>query len=344
MAGIRFSRLVDSFASTLERLSATVIRAKAKDDVRPASVRVVTGDGRTDCLLLLWTVTRGGGASNVRPENERRIQLTGVTEIPLRPGIRTLLGGWSDEYGVYAFWDSRRHTRYSRNSPSLQVTSETLETAGSVGIATYFRPSEMGSEVVVAVHPDSLLWYVQHGLSLHNSDRDSEGVQSLVDASHEDEEDFLSNYDDESQAARRYDLVETMRAYREAKFRPAVLRAYGYQCAICRCALKLVDAAHIVPVSYPESTDEVTNGLALCRLHHGAYDNGLLGVQANYRIITNPNREQALSELQLDMGLDEFRNRLPETIHVPGVIEARPIPDNLRRGLEARQWPPGLVA
>jgi putative restriction endonuclease len=45
-----------------------------------------------------------------------------------------------------------------------------------------------------------------------------------------------------------------------------------------RLPLKLPDAAHIVPVTFPDSTDEVTNGLGLCRLHHGAYDNGLLGV------------------------------------------------------------------
>ena len=32
-----------------------------------------------------------------------------------------------------------------------------------------------------------------------------------------------------------------------------------------------------VPVSYPDSIDEVTNGLALCRLHHGATTTVCLG-------------------------------------------------------------------
>jgi putative restriction endonuclease len=135
-----------------------------------------------------------------------------------------------------------------------------------------------------------------------------------------------------------------MRAYRDAKFRPSVLRAYRYRCAVCQCALKLIDAAHIIPVAYPNSTDEITNGLALCRLHHGAYDNGLLGVQSNYRIVINPDHEQHLTDLRLDMGLDEFRLRLPEQITAPSSLEARPDPRKLIIGLQARRWPALLVA
>ncbi len=346
MPGIRFPRLVSDFVATLERLSATVIRARERDDNRPARMRVITGDGPTDCILFLWTITPGGGGPAVRPENERRIQLTNVnvTGIPLKPGHRTLLGGWSEEFSVYAFWDPRRHVRFSAKSPSLQVTSETLDNAHSVGISTYVRPSAQGSEVVVAVAPDSLLWYVQNGLPLHNAGFDASEAESLVEATPDEERQFLDESVDESQAARRYDLVETIRAYRDAKFRPAVLRAYRYKCAVCTCALKLVDAAHIVPVSYPQSTDEVTNGLALCRLHHGAYDNGLLGVCSDYRIITNPAHERNLAALRLDMGLNAFKCALPTAISVPTTIEARPDPEKLVLGLRARRWPDELVA
>ncbi|MFQ5489265.1 MAG: HNH endonuclease, partial [Phycisphaerae bacterium] len=278
------------------------------------------------------------------PANERRIQMTNVSGIPLEPGCRTLLGGWSEEDGVFAFWDPRRHTRFSRKSPSLQVTSDTLQTANHVGIATYHRPTKLGIEVVVAVSPDSLLWYVQQGLPLHNSERDSASVVKLADATTEEERSFLDESEDEIQAARRYDLVETMRAYRDAKFRPAVLRAYRYKCAVCKCDLKLVDAAHIVPVSYGQSTDEVTNGLALCRLHHGAFDNALLGVRSDYSVITNPEAEARLSELRLAMALPEFKSRLPDTIALPTSLEMRPAPENLRLGLEVRRWPRTLIA
>jgi len=344
MAGFRFSQLVDSFAAVLERFSATVIRAKPRDDYRPARLRVITGTKTTDCILFLWTVTPGGGGADVRPANERRIQLTNVRGIPLEPGCRTLLGGWSEEFGVYAFWDPRRHTRFSDRSPSLQVTSETLETAGRVGIATYLRPAATGREVVVAARPDSLLWYVENGLPLHNAEDDAPAAVDLVGASPEEERNFLDESRTDTQAARRYDLVQTIRAYRDSQFRPAVLRAYSYRCAVCGCALKLVDAAHIVPVSFPESTDEVTNGLALCRLHHGAYDNGLLGVRPDYRVIVNPETESRLTELNLAGGLEDFRARLPVRITPPAEIEVRPDPRKLTLGLLARRWPDNLVA
>lgn len=347
-AQLRFASLVDLFASTLERLSATVIRNQARDTVRPARLRITTGDGTTDCIVFLWNITPGGGPVGVRPANERRIQATTkdrvAIEVPLEPGRRTLLGGWSEEAGVWAFWDARRHTRSASRSPSLQVSLPTLEEAMRVGIATYLRPTAAGPEVVVAVAPDSLLWYVQNGAPLHNAENDATGVATLIDPSPEEERSFLDEVENEIQAARRYDLVETMRAYRDAKFRPAVLRAYSYRCAVCQCALKLVEAAHIIPVAFPHSTDDITNGLALCRIHHGAYDNGLLGIQSNYQIVVNSDQESHLAELRLDMGIDEFRQRLPERITVPASIEARPDPAKLIVGLRARRWPELLVA
>jgi putative restriction endonuclease len=348
MAGFRFSELVDDFAATLERSSATVIRQQATDTVRPARLRAITGNKTTDCIVFLWTITPGGGGPDVRPANERRIQVyqrnPTLSSIPLEPGCRTLLGGWSEEFGVYAFWDPRRHVRFSIRSPSLQVTSETLETASRVGIATYLRPAATGREVVVAVAPDSLLWYVENGLPLHNAEEDAGAAVDLAQAGPDEERNFLDESQTDIQAARRYDLVQTMRAYRDSQFRPAVLRAYGYRCTVCGCALKLVDAAHIVPVSYPDSTDEVTNGLALCRLHHGAYDNGMLGVQSDYRLIVNPETESRLADLRLAIGLEDFKARLPERITPPAVIETRPAPQRLITGLRARRWPDNLVA
>lgn len=343
MAGIRFFRLINRFVETLERLGATVIRNQEKDDNRPASLRVISSDGTTDCIVFLWTITTGGGGEGVRSPTERRIQITRVSGVPLQPGRRTLLGGWSEEFGVFAFWDPRRHIRFSSNSPSLQVPSTTLEYAHTFGISTCLRPTAQGDEVVVAVDPDSLLWYVQHGLPLHNSQDDATSVSELIEPTPEIERSFLDNASDEIAASRRYDLVETMRAYRESRFRPAVLRAYRNQCAVCGCALKLVDAAHIIPVSHPRSTDVVTNGLALCRLHHGAYDNALLGVQSNYHIVVNPAAERRLVDLGLHMGLEAFKSTLPKMITLPNVSDVRPDPMNLRVALEARLWPKDII-
>lgn len=343
MGVFRFPQLVETLIACLERSSASVIPIEVSER-RPASVRVITGSATTECSLFLWNITGGGGGPDVRPESERRIQITGVDRIPLLPGVRTLLGGWSAEFGVYAFWDARRHTGFSTQSPSVQVDANTLESAGAMGLATQLRPTREGQEVVVAVAEGSLLWYVQHGLSLHNAGEDALSVDELIDAPPEDERIFIDTSASESQSSRRFDLVETLRAYRDARFRPLVLQAYSYKCAVCNCDLKLVDAAHIIPVSHARSTNEVTNGIALCRLHHGAYDNALLGVQSDLRVVVNPRAVERLREIGLSTGISQFARDLPERIRVPTVIEARPRPENLSFGLELRGWPMNLIA
>ena len=344
MAGIPFAQHVTHFIQSLERAGSTVLDIGSTQN-RPAHIRVISSDGTVDLFLFLWTVTPGGGPPGTRPANERRIQRTGAdTPFPLQPGSRTIIGGWSEEFGVWAFWDPRRHTGLSAQSPSLQVVSDVLERAYSDGIAAYPRTSAQGTEVVVAVSDGSLQWYVFNSQSLHDSDEDAQYVSELVNAPPEVERNLIDTARNEPQQVRRYELVQTMRAYRETRFRPEVLQAYTFRCAVCGYALKLVDAANIIPVAYPGGNDHITNGIALCRLHHSAYDTGLLGIQSTYRIVVNPNAGARLRAANLGYGLEDFALRLPEQITVPNSIEVRPNPDYLRVGLQARQWPVQLIA
>lgn len=88
------------------------------------------------------------------------------------------------------------------------------------------------------------------------------------------------------------------RAYREAvvkqrihqrEFRARVLYAYGERCAICGLPhASLLDAAHIRPYGEPGGEREVRNGLALCAIHHRAYDTRLLGVDGERRLHVHP--------------------------------------------------------
>jgi putative restriction endonuclease len=65
----------------------------------------------------------------------------------------------------------------------------------------------------------------------------------------------------------------------QERFRYLVLSAYRRQCAMCRLRhTPLLDAAHILPDRDERGVPEIPNGLALCRIHHGAYDVGILGV------------------------------------------------------------------
>lgn len=67
-------------------------------------------------------------------------------------------------------------------------------------------------------------------------------------------------------------------------FRAQVLRAYQQSCTICRLKhVDLLDAAHILSDA-DGGQPVVTNGLAMCKIHHAAYDRGIVGVRPDYTV------------------------------------------------------------
>ena len=71
-------------------------------------------------------------------------------------------------------------------------------------------------------------------------------------------------------------------------FRRRVLAAYRSQCAVCRLRHdELLDAAHI-----KEDADGgqpvVPNGLAMCAIHHRAFDSNVLGITPTYEVRIRP--------------------------------------------------------
>ena len=80
---------------------------------------------------------------------------------------------------------------------------------------------------------------------------------------------------------------------RSRSFRHIVIETYDYTC--CVCGLKMcspdtlyweVEAAHIVPHG-SNGKDDIWNGIALCRLHHWAFDVGWFTFSNNYRILVS---------------------------------------------------------
>ena len=77
---------------------------------------------------------------------------------------------------------------------------------------------------------------------------------------------------------------------RQRGFRQLVIDAYSYQCAVCGVKIKSpdslsweVEAAHIVPHGF-KGKDDILNGLALCHIHHWAFDVGWFTLSDDYRI------------------------------------------------------------
>ena len=112
--------------------------------------------------------------------------------------------------------------------------------------------------------------------------------------------------------------VETVSRFsRKANFRQQVLFAYGNRCSISRIQLKLVEAAHILPVGAPRSTDQVTNGIALSPTYHRAYDSGIIYLDEDYQMRLNLRKVSELEAVGHTGGLEEFRAPLGKILLPP---------------------------
>ncbi len=85
---------------------------------------------------------------------------------------------------------------------------------------------------------------------------------------------------------------ETPVAVRDQGFRKAIVTLYDHRCALCGIRMltpeghTVVEAAHIKP--WRENHDDrPSNGLALCRLCHWSFDEGLMSVGTHYEVLVS---------------------------------------------------------
>jgi putative restriction endonuclease len=127
--------------------------------------------------------------------------------------------------------------------------------------------------------------------------------------------------------AREYRLISQRQRVHQAKFRDRVLNAYEERCSICVLKRRgLLDAAHITPDASEEGLPVVSNGLSLCKIHHSAYDQAVLGIRPDYVVEVNPEVLDEIDGPMLRHGLQEFHG---SRLHVPPSTTDRPDPDRL---------------
>ena len=118
----------------------------------------------------------------------------------------------------------------------------------------------------------------------------------------------------------------------QQRFKLDVMRAYGNRCAICALRERaLVQAAHIVPDADPEGIAAVVNGLALCAIHHLAFDRNLLGIDPGGVVHISDRLLREIDGPMLRTGLQGFHG---EAIAVPRRPEDRPDPERLESRFE----------
>lgn len=106
-------------------------------------------------------------------------------------------------------------------------------------------------------------------------------------------------------------------------FRSQVLLAYEGRCTVCNLGhSELLDAAHIIADGLPHGDPVIPNGMAMCRIHHAAFDSELLGVRPDLTL--HVRRDVLLEEdgPMLRHGLQEMHNR--RLMKIPHHAAARP--------------------
>jgi putative restriction endonuclease len=291
----------------------------------PRRFRVIQPDDTPfTCWVYIWTVTHGGAT---RAADEFRIQMTSVSSpLAMNPHGATVLLGWDPNLQVFAGFDLMRHQTFTTGSPSVQIPLSALQSAVNFGFG--FSRKDNG-EVAVAFRPSQIANYIANASAFHTQGTNAmtmnllRRVAALQPVPEEDVKQLPGP---------RRRIVETVsRLARDANFRDQVLDAYGHRCAVTRAQLKLVDAAHILPVGADGSTDLITNGIALSPTYHRAFDHGLIYLDTQLRMMIYPSRLNYLRGLNLEAGLAQFSVPLGNVIHLPANPVQRPSVGMIRR-------------
>jgi putative restriction endonuclease len=126
--------------------------------------------------------------------------------------------------------------------------------------------------------------------------------------------------------------TETRRRARDAAFRTLVREAYENACAVCGAQRETpnghpeVEAAHIYP-KRRGGADDVRNGLALCKLHHWAFDAGWFAIDEEFEIV--------VAEVPERHGYHEFKQLEGRRITLPTNVATKPANKYLKAHREA---------
>lgn len=140
---------------------------------------------------------------------------------------------------------------------------------------------------------------------------------------------FLSDPLHPSDDERRYAARIVRARLHQPEFRARVIRAYTSRCTVCTLRHpELLDAAHIIRDADEWGEPVVPNGLSLCKIHHAAYDQSLMGISPDHRVHVNRDLLEETDGPMLEHGLQAMHGR---TLVLPAHPTDRPDRDRLAR-------------
>jgi len=114
-------------------------------------------------------------------------------------------------------------------------------------------------------------------------------------------------YRSNTQHERNYVESISKQRLHQPTFRAEVMLAYSRSCAVCELKhADLLDAAHIISDSDENGDPIVPNGLALCKIHHAAYDRNIMGISPDLKIHIDEDVLLEVDGPMLKHGLQEF--------------------------------------
>lgn len=331
MAKYRKLELLDTVVQAVNECGWNVLYTSDPSE-HPFRLRIYKETEGYFLRIYIWNLTHGGGLK--RPKDEYRVQITGIETFQRALDEKTLILGWWDPAGVFAGFDYNKHAGTLGLSPSIQIKEDALQKAQTNGFAICDKGNK---EIAVAFRPDFFVTYVRNLEQLHtfgNVRRDFEILEHVAAKPIEVNDEIIQQVS----SPRRSTVQTISRHLRDSGFKRRILTAYSNKCAICSLQLKLVDAAHILPVSYEKSTDETRNGIALCVLHHRAYDLSLVTFDDKYKVHYNQPRLVGLHKIGFDGGADKFVSDLQKSIYTPQAKNDRPHKDYIIEANKIRGW------
>lgn len=237
-----------------------VLISRSGGPVRRADLEAFTFEGRPLRLLApqqgIWT-PRGLAAA-----------LSILTTYAARPDLRP----YQDDPGPdgYPRYKWRGTDRHHHDNVSLRRAMELgRPLIWFVGVAPGIYEANFPMWLV-GEEPEQLQFVVALDETMRNGWR-----QGLVS---------LSSFD----PTRRYAERIVLQRLHQRPFRDRVLLAYEERCALCRLRHRpLLDAAHVKEHS-DGGEPIIPNGVAMCAIHHRAFDAHVLGVRPDYVVEIRP--------------------------------------------------------
>jgi putative restriction endonuclease len=239
-----------------------------------------------------------------------------VCELPL--SVTTIVRGpYPDSFDDRS---ATLHYSYRGNDPNHRDNAGLRRAMQARVPLVYFHAIAPGSYVaaypvfVVADDPAGLMFTMQ---------ADDLSASLLAAAS------GLRVAENDAEARRAYVTRSVRQRLHQVAFRERVIRAYQERCALCNLRhQELLDAAHIIPDTDPEGDPIVSNGVALCKLHHAAFDRFFYTIRPDYVIEVRPSILAEHDGPMLIVGLQQIHD---QRIYLPRRPTDRPDPDRLER-------------